>query len=66
MWVFLSRRIRTWVLMAIALPLLTRMVGRLAAESRRRNPAAASTRWLTRAESALISVSRRGRRRRGM
>jgi hypothetical protein len=64
MWVFLSSRIRTWLLMAVAVPLLARVVSRLAAGARLRDPGGAAAKWLTRLETALLRVSRRKRRRR--
>jgi hypothetical protein len=59
MWVFLTRRLRTWLLLAIALPLARRLVHRLAANAERHDPNARRTRALRKADSAVSSVSRR-------
>ncbi|MBO4239194.1 MULTISPECIES: hypothetical protein [Pseudonocardia] len=55
MWVFLSRRIRIWLLFAVGVPLLSRLLGALgAAVERRRGPSTvtrlltAARRWLDR------------------
>lgn len=66
MWIFFSRRLRAWLLLAIALPLTRALVHRLALASERR----ASTRTakaLHQADSAITAVSekaaRKGQRR---
>jgi hypothetical protein len=61
MWVFLSVRLRRWLLMAIALPLARLLVHRLARAADRRD--ARSARLLHRADSAVTTVSRRTARR---
>jgi hypothetical protein len=61
MWVFLSTRLRRWLLMAIALPLARFLVHRLALAADRRD--ARSARLLHRADSAVTAVSRRTARR---
>jgi hypothetical protein len=61
MWVFLSIRLRRWLLMAIALPLARFLVHRLAVTADRRD--ARSARLLHRADSAVTAVSRRTARR---
>jgi len=61
MWVFLSVRLRRWLLMAIALPLARLLVHRLAVTADRRD--ARSARLLRRADSAVTAVSRRTARR---
>lgn len=62
MWAFLSRRLRAWVLLAIALPLMRFGVHRLAVAAERRNPRGRTTRALHRADSAVTAVSRRASR----
>jgi hypothetical protein len=63
MWVFLSARLRTWLLLAIALPLARRLVHRLAAAAERHDPSARRVKLLRRADSAVTAVSGRSSRR---
>ncbi len=63
MWVFLSVRLRRWLLMVIALPLARSLVHRLAVTADRRD--ARSARLLHRADSAVTAVTRRTARRVG-
>lgn len=65
MWLFLSSRIRTWLLLAIALPLARTIIHRMAASAARRNPNSSAASGLRRADSALTSLARRRRGRRG-
>jgi hypothetical protein len=60
MWALLSGRVRTWLLMAIALPLARLLVHRLAVSAERHD--ARSARLLRRADLAVTTVSRRGGR----
>ena len=61
MWVLLSARVRTWLLVALALPLARLLIRRLAVVADRHD--ARSARVLHQADSALTAVSsRRGRR----
>ena len=60
MWVLLSARMRTWLLVALALPLARLLIRRLADVADRHD--ARSARALRRADSALTAVSRRGKR----
>ncbi len=60
MWALLSGRVRTWLLMAIALPLTRLLVHRLAVSADRHDRR--SARLLGRADSALTTVSQRTRR----
>ena len=60
MWALLSARLRTWLLMAIALPLARLLVHRLAVAADRHD--ARSARLLRRADSAVTTVSRRAGR----
>lgn len=62
MWVFLTRRLRMWVLLAIALPLARFLVHRLALAADKRNPTGSTTRALQTADSAMTSVSQRAKR----
>lgn len=64
MWMFLSRRLRTWVLLAIALPAARFLVHRVAVAADRRDPSARPARALRRADSAVTSLSARASRRR--
>lgn len=60
MWAFLSARLRTKVMLFIALPLAKFLVHRLAVFAERRG--ARSARLLRRADVAVTTVSRRGGR----
>ena len=64
MWVFLSRRLRTWLLLAIALPLARALVHRLALAAGHRDPSTRTARALHQADSAVTAVSRRAGRKR--
>ena len=59
MFVLLFGRIRTWLLLAIALPLARMLVHRLAVAADRRDPSARPARLLHRADSAVTAVSGR-------
>jgi hypothetical protein len=59
MWVFLSRRLRLWVLLAIALPLTRALVHRLALAAERRDASTRTAKTLHQADSAVTAVSRR-------
>jgi hypothetical protein len=63
MWVFLSSRLRTWLLLAIALPLARLFVHRLAAAAQHHDPSARTAKLLRRADSAVTAVSGRSSRR---
>jgi hypothetical protein len=63
MWVFLSARLRTWLLLAIALPLARLLVHRLAVGAERRDPSARTAKLLRQADSAVTAVSGRFSRR---
>ncbi|HEY5362324.1 MAG TPA: hypothetical protein VIJ82_32345 [Streptosporangiaceae bacterium] len=62
MWLFFSRRLRTWLLLAIALPLTRRLVHRLATAADRHDPSARTARVLHGADSAVTTVARRAPR----
>ena len=62
MWVFFTRRLRMWLLLAIALPLGRALVHRLALAADRRDPSTRTAKALHQADSAVTSVSRRATR----
>jgi hypothetical protein len=62
MWVFFSRRLRMWLLLAIALPLSRALVHRLALAAGRRDSSTRTARALHHADSAVTAVSRRAAR----
>jgi len=59
MWAFFSRRLRMWVLLAIALPLARALVHRLAVAAERRDASTRTARALRQADSTVTAVSRR-------
>jgi hypothetical protein len=59
MWAFFSRRLRMWLLLAIALPLTRTLVHRLALAAERRDPSTRTAKTLHQADSAVTAVSRR-------
>ena len=63
MWVFLSRRLRAWLLLAVALPLARVFIHRLALAAERRDASARPARLLRHADSAVTAVSGRASRR---
>jgi hypothetical protein len=63
MWVFLSARLRTWLLLAIALPLARLLVHRLAVAAEHHDPSTRAARLLRQADSAVTAVSGRFSRR---
>jgi hypothetical protein len=65
MWMLFSRRLRTWALLAIALPMTRMVVHRLADAAERRDPSTRTTRALHQADSAVTAASRRVSSRRG-
>jgi hypothetical protein len=56
---FFSRRLRKWLLLAIALPLIRMLVHRLALAAGRRDPSTRTAKALHQADSAVTAVSRR-------
>jgi hypothetical protein len=56
---FFSRRLRMWLLLAIALPLTRALVHRLALAAERRDPATRTAKALFKADSAVTALSRR-------
>lgn len=63
MWVFLSARLRTWVLLAVALPTGRLLARRLALAAERHDPSTRTARALHQVDSAVTAVSRRASRR---
>ena len=63
MWMFLTTRLRRWVLLAIALPTARLIVHRVALAAEHRDPSTRTARALHRADSAVTAVSRRSSRR---
>ena len=59
MWIFLSTRLRIWLLLAIALPLARLLVHRLAVADERRDPSARTAKLLHQADSAVTAVTGR-------
>ncbi|HEX8092874.1 hypothetical protein [Jatrophihabitans sp.] len=64
MWVLLSSRLRTWLLLAIAVPVVRAVLRRASASAARRDPSSAMARALRSAESGLSRLDRRKRRQR--
>jgi hypothetical protein len=63
MWVFFSRRLRMWLLLAVGLPLARVLVHRLALAASHRDPSTRTARTLHQADSAVTSVAQRAGRR---
>jgi hypothetical protein len=59
MWAFFSRRLRTWLLLAIALPLARALVHRMAVAADQRDPSTRTAKALHQADSTVTAVSRR-------
>ena len=59
MWAIFSRRLRMWLLLAIAVPLTRALVHRLALAAERRDPATRTAKALFKADSAVTAVSQR-------
>lgn len=64
MWAFLSTRLRTWVLFAIAIPIVRYLVHRFSQSAQRKRPGARSTSLLTKADSTVSSFASRRERKR--
>jgi hypothetical protein len=62
MWVFFSRRLRMWLLLAIALPLTRALVHRLALAAEQRDASTRTAKTLHQADSAITGVSQRASR----
>jgi len=63
MWAFLSARLRTWLVLAIALPLARLLVHRLAVAAEHHDPSTRTAKLLHKADSAVTAVSGRFSRR---
>jgi hypothetical protein len=63
MWLFFSKKIRTWLLLTVGLPLTRLAVHRLAMAADRHDESARSARALRKADSALTAVCRHTSRR---
>ena len=64
MWVFLSRRLRRWLLLVVALPVIHKLVHKGAGNAQYRNPASPQARVLGKADSMLTGMSQQAARRR--
>ena len=61
MWAFLSRRFRTWLLLAVALPALRTILWRLTAAAQTRRPGTTGTKLLTRVRETVDGLATRSR-----
>lgn len=59
MWLIPFIRLRTWLLLTIALPLARVLVHRLAVTAGNRDPRASTAKTLRRADAAMTKISRR-------
>jgi hypothetical protein len=59
MWVFFTRRLRMWLLLAIVLPLTRALVHRMALAAERGDPSTRTAKALHQADSTVTAVSRR-------
>jgi len=62
MWIFLTRRLRRWVLLAIAVPVARLVVHRLARAAEHHDPSTRTARTLRHVDSAVNAAFRRSRR----
>lgn len=62
MWLLLSSRLRTWLLLAIAMPVFRAVLRRASASAARRDPRSAASRGLRSLETGLSRLDRRRRR----
>ena len=65
MWLFLFRRLRMWLLLAVALPIARMLVHRVAVAAERRDSSTRTAKALHQADSAVTAVSRRTSRNSG-
>lgn len=63
MWIFVTRRLRRWMLLVIALPTARLVVHRLALAAEQRDRSTRTARTLHHVDSAVTAVSRRSTRR---
>lgn len=64
MWVLLSSRIRTWLMLAVAVPILRSVLRRASVSATRRDPNSTAARALRTADAGLSRLDRRQRRQR--
>lgn len=64
MWVLLSSRLRTWLMLAVAVPLLRSVLRRASASVTRRDPGSRAARGLRTVDAGLSRLDRRERRQR--
>ncbi len=57
MWLFLSKKIRIWLLLSVGLPLTRMAVHRMAVAADRHNESARTARALRKADSAMTAVA---------
>jgi hypothetical protein len=62
MWAFFSRRLRMWLLLAIALPMTRALIHRLTLAAVRHDPSTRTAKTLLQADSMVTSASRRAAR----
>jgi hypothetical protein len=62
MWLFITKKFRTWLLLTVGLPLTRAAVHRLAVAADRHDESARTTRALRTADSAMTAVSRHASR----
>jgi hypothetical protein len=58
-WVLLSSRIRTWLMLAVAVPVLRSVLRRASASASRRDPSSTAARALRSADAGLSRLDRR-------
>jgi hypothetical protein len=61
-WVLLSSRLRTWLLLAVAVPIFRAVIRRASASATRRNPGSAAAGALRSLDTGLSRLDRRRRR----
>ena len=59
MWLLISKKMRTWLILTVGLPLTRLAVHRLAVAAGRRDESARTARALRKADSAMAAVSQR-------
>jgi hypothetical protein len=62
MWLFITKRFRSWLLLTVGLPLTRAAVHRLAVAADRHDESARTTRALRKADSAMTAISRHASR----
>jgi len=63
-WVLLSSRLRTWLMLAVAVPLLRAVLRRASASAAQRDPGSRAARGLRSLDAGLSRLDRRERRQR--